>query len=124
MPEAKDLVVSEFHHELSRSKDMAVAVAAIKALASVIKRSSASTVMELQAELRAAATLLERCRRNASDGGSISQGSSLGSQRSVLSAMFGLDLRRCACGGHPGSSIARPGTRPVIGRMGLETACG
>lgn len=54
-------VVREFHEALARSPDMAVAVAAIKALTSVIQRSSAQTMMGLDADLQAAAMALQSC---------------------------------------------------------------
>ncbi|KAL6767098.1 hypothetical protein ACKKBG_A38570 [Auxenochlorella protothecoides x Auxenochlorella symbiontica] len=56
-----EAVVREFHEALSRSSDMAVAVAAITALTSVIRSSSASTVMGLEKELKDAANALQRC---------------------------------------------------------------
>lgn len=54
-------VVREFHDALAQSPDMAVAVAAIKALTSVIQRSSAQTMMGLDADLQAAAMALQSC---------------------------------------------------------------
>lgn len=54
-------VVREFHEALARSSDMAVAVAAIQALTSVIRSSSATTVMGLEKELKDAASALQRC---------------------------------------------------------------
>lgn len=54
-------VVREFHDALARAPDMAVAVAAIKALTSVIKHSSAQTMMGLEKELKDAAAALQRC---------------------------------------------------------------
>jgi translation initiation factor eIF-2B subunit alpha len=53
-------VVREFHDALARAPDMAVAVAAIKALTSVIKHSSAQTMMGLEKELKDAAAALQR----------------------------------------------------------------
>lgn len=55
-----EAVVREFHEALARSSDMAVAVAAITALTSVIRSSSASTVMGLEKELKDAANALQR----------------------------------------------------------------
>ncbi|KIY99635.1 Translation initiation factor eIF-2B subunit alpha [Monoraphidium neglectum] len=54
-------VVKEFADGLSRSPDMAVAVAAIRALTSVIKNSGAQTMMGLEKELKDAAAALQRC---------------------------------------------------------------
>eukprot|EP00877_Chromochloris_zofingiensis_P007550 jgi/Chrzof1/3048/Cz12g09180.t1 len=56
-----DAVVKEFHDALMKSSDMAVAVAAIKALTGVIKNSSAQTMMGLEKELKDAAAALQRC---------------------------------------------------------------
>ena len=53
-------VVREFHEALSRSSDMAVAVAAIQALTTVIRLSTATTVMGLEKELKDAAAALQR----------------------------------------------------------------
>jgi translation initiation factor eIF-2B subunit alpha len=53
-------VVKEFADGLSRSPDMAVAVAAIRALTSVIKNSGAQTMMGLEKELKDAAAALQR----------------------------------------------------------------
>lgn len=53
--------VREFHDMLARSPDMAVAVAAIKALTSVIRNSKSSTMMQLDVELKEAAAALQRC---------------------------------------------------------------
>lgn len=55
-----ELVVREFHAALARAPDMAVAVAAIRALTGVIARSSARTMMGLERELRDAAAALQR----------------------------------------------------------------
>uniref|UniRef100_A0A061S326 Translation initiation factor eIF2B subunit alpha n=1 Tax=Tetraselmis sp. GSL018 TaxID=582737 RepID=A0A061S326_9CHLO len=55
------LVVREFHDALMRNHDMAVAVSAIKALTSVMRKSTATTMMGLEKELREAANSLERC---------------------------------------------------------------
>lgn len=51
----------EFHDALARSSDMAVAVAAITALTTVIRSSSSTTVMGLERELKEAAAALQRC---------------------------------------------------------------
>lgn len=56
-----DAVVREFHEALARSSDMAVAVAAIQALTTVIKNSSAQTMMGLEKELKDAAASLQNC---------------------------------------------------------------
>lgn len=56
-----DAVVREFHEAMARSSDMAVAVAAITALTSVIRSSKASTMMGLEKELKDAALSLQRC---------------------------------------------------------------
>lgn len=56
-----DAVVKEFNDSLQRSPDMAVAVAAIKALTTIIKISSAQTMMGLEKELKEAAAALQRC---------------------------------------------------------------
>lgn len=53
-------VVKEFADGLARSPDMAVAVAAIRALTSVIKNSGAQTMMGLEKELKDAAAALQR----------------------------------------------------------------
>lgn len=55
-----DIVVKEFHDAVNKQPDMAVAVAAIKALTSVIKNSSAQTMMGLQVELKEAAAALQK----------------------------------------------------------------
>ena len=60
-PHHVDTVVREFHEALARSSDMAVAVAAIQALTSVIKASTAQTMMGLEKELKDAAASLQRC---------------------------------------------------------------
>lgn len=77
-----DLVVREFHDALSRSSDMAVAVAAIQALTSVIRSSEATTVMGLEKELKDAAASLQRsgCMMNI-----VFQGcTTLGSHRNLI----------------------------------------
>ncbi|WIA14590.1 hypothetical protein OEZ86_013078 [Tetradesmus obliquus] len=56
-----DSVVREFHEALNKSPDMAVAVAAIRALTGVISNSSAQTMMGLEKELKDAAAALQRC---------------------------------------------------------------
>ena len=56
-----DAVVREFHEALARSSDMAVAVAAIQALTTVIRNSTATTMMGLERDLKDAATSLQRC---------------------------------------------------------------
>lgn len=56
-----DAVVREFHEALARSSDMAVAVAAIHALTTVIRKSTATTMMGLERELKDAAHSLQRC---------------------------------------------------------------
>ncbi|KAI7843881.1 hypothetical protein COHA_002427 [Chlorella ohadii] len=61
VPAEVDAVVREFHEALARSSDMAVAVAAITALTSVIKNSTAQTMMGLEKELKDAAASLQRC---------------------------------------------------------------
>ncbi len=53
-------VVAEYHEALRKSSDMAVAVAAIKALTSVIRNSEALTFMGLEKELTDAANSLLR----------------------------------------------------------------
>lgn len=53
-------VISEFHSILTRSTDIAVAVAAVKVLTGLIERSSSTTIMELHEELSEAATSLQR----------------------------------------------------------------
>lgn len=58
--DADALVVREFHAALARAPDMAVAVAAIRALTGVIARSPARTMMGLERELRDAAAALQR----------------------------------------------------------------
>src|SRR4051812_8118340 len=52
-------VLTQFK-QLLKDPDMAVPVAAIKALTEVIKRSSSSTMMELEVQLRAAADELKK----------------------------------------------------------------
>lgn len=54
-------VVSEFLELLGKNPDMAVAVAAIKALASVVRKSQAQTIMGLEKELSEAAQALTSC---------------------------------------------------------------
>lgn len=56
-----DAVVREFHEGLARSNDIAVAVAAIQALTTVIKKSTATTMMGINEELNDAAKSLQRC---------------------------------------------------------------
>jgi translation initiation factor eIF-2B subunit alpha len=56
-----DAVVREFHEALARSSDMAVAVAAIQALTTVIRSSTATTMMGLERDLKDAAAALQRC---------------------------------------------------------------
>lgn len=56
-----DGIVKEFHEALQRSPDTAVAVAAIKALTSVIRNSTAQTMMGLEKELKDAAASLQGC---------------------------------------------------------------
>jgi len=56
-----DSVVREFHEALARSSDMAVAVAAIHSLTTVIRKSTASTMMGLERDLKEAAASLQRC---------------------------------------------------------------
>jgi hypothetical protein len=53
-------VVKEFADGLARSPDVAVAVAAIRALTSLIKNSGAQTMMGLEKELKDAAAALQR----------------------------------------------------------------
>ncbi|BDA47107.1 Translation initiation factor eIF-2B subunit alpha [Coccomyxa sp. Obi] len=60
-----EMVVRKFHDALARSPDTAVAVAAIKALTTVIERSTATTMMGLEKELKDAASSLERCNETA-----------------------------------------------------------
>ena len=56
-----DAVVREFHEALARSSDIAVAVAAIQALTTVIRSSTATTMMGLEKDLKDAAASLQRC---------------------------------------------------------------
>ncbi len=56
-----DIAVKEFHDALAKSSDVAVAVAAIRALTAVIRSSRASTIMGLGKELEEAAQALQRC---------------------------------------------------------------
>jgi translation initiation factor eIF-2B subunit alpha len=58
--DADALVVRDYHAALARAPDMAVAVAAIRALTGVIARSPARTMMGLERELRDAAAALQR----------------------------------------------------------------
>lgn len=51
----------EFHETLARSSDVAVAVAAITALTTVIRSSASTTMMGLERELKEAASALQRC---------------------------------------------------------------
>lgn len=55
-----EIAVKEFHDALAKSSDVAVAVAAIKALTTVIRNSSAQTIMGLTKELQGAAQALQR----------------------------------------------------------------
>ncbi|GMH41670.1 hypothetical protein BSKO_09580 [Bryopsis sp. KO-2023] len=55
-----DTVVLEFDEALRRSRDMAAAVAAVNVLTNIIKKSNASTVMELEKELSTTADKLQR----------------------------------------------------------------
>ena len=55
-----DMCVREFHDCLSKSADVAVAVAAIRALTLVIRYSAAQTIMGLSKELEEAAQALQR----------------------------------------------------------------
>lgn len=55
-----DVAVKEFHEALARSPDTAVAVAAIKALTTVIRLSTAQTMMGLGKDLEEAAQALQR----------------------------------------------------------------
>jgi translation initiation factor eIF-2B subunit alpha len=64
--EPVDPVVQEFKQWLK--PEIAIPVAAIKALTSVLKRSEASTMMELEVQLKAAADSLKRCETIALDG--------------------------------------------------------
>lgn len=59
-----DPVVREYCAALNSDEDMAVAVAAIKALTYAIGNSTASTMMELEKELKAAADSLQKCNRS------------------------------------------------------------
>eukprot|EP00898_Chlorokybus_atmophyticus_P000809 jgi/Chlat1/1729/Chrsp13S02162 len=58
--ESAGVVVKEFHDWMLQP-ELAVAVAAIKALTAAIRRSSASTMMGLEIELKEAAEALKRC---------------------------------------------------------------
>ncbi|KAI8112899.1 hypothetical protein M9434_004219 [Picochlorum sp. BPE23] len=55
-----DVVVREFHEALARSSDMAVAVAAIHALTTVIRNSTSTTMMGLEREIKDGASSLQR----------------------------------------------------------------
>ncbi|KAK9799744.1 hypothetical protein WJX73_008490 [Symbiochloris irregularis] len=63
--EAVDEVVRDFHEAIVREPDGAVAVAAIKALTGVLKRSTATTMMGVQKELNDAAASLQKCNETA-----------------------------------------------------------
>jgi len=58
-------VVAEFLELLAKDQDMAVAVAAIRALASVVRKSQAQTIMGLEKELSEAAQALKNCNATA-----------------------------------------------------------
>ena len=60
-------VVQEFK-EYQKDPEHAVAVAAIQALTGVIKKSTATTMMELQNDLKAAAQALKESHSNANHG--------------------------------------------------------
>lgn len=53
-------MVAEYLDALSKSPDLAVAVAAIQALTSIIRRSTAQTMMGLEKDLKDAANALQR----------------------------------------------------------------
>ena len=55
-----EMAVHEFTESLAKAPDMAVAVAAIKALTTVVQRSSAQTMMGLSKDLEEAAAALQR----------------------------------------------------------------
>ena len=55
-----NMVVKEFHEALARSSDMAVAVAAIHALTTVIRNSTSTTMMGLEREMKDGASALQR----------------------------------------------------------------
>ncbi|GAX82766.1 hypothetical protein CEUSTIGMA_g10192.t1 [Chlamydomonas eustigma] len=55
-----DIAVKEFHEALAKSSDVAVAVAAIKALTMVVHNSTAQTIMGLSKDLEAAAAALQK----------------------------------------------------------------
>lgn len=55
-----EIALREFHEALAKGTDIAVAVAAIRALTAVIRRSSAQTMMGLGKELEEAAQALQR----------------------------------------------------------------
>ena len=59
-------VIEDFRKWLK--PEVAIPVAAFKALTSVIKRSEASTMMELEVQLRAAADSLKNCRHDMATG--------------------------------------------------------
>ena len=56
----EESVVREFHEAQRRAPDMAVAVAAIKALTTVVTNSKAQTMMGLEKDLKEAAASLIR----------------------------------------------------------------
>lgn len=58
--DASSKVVKEFHEALARSSDMAVAVAAIHALTTVIRNSTSTTMMGLEREIKEGASALQR----------------------------------------------------------------
>jgi len=58
-------VVAAFKNLISQNPDIAVAVAGVRALVEVIKKSSASTLMELERELKKAVDLLKKTCSNA-----------------------------------------------------------
>lgn len=58
--DASSRVVREFHEALARSSDMAVAVAAIHALTTVIRSSTSTTMMGLEREIKEGAQALQR----------------------------------------------------------------
>lgn len=55
-----EMVVKEFHEALARSSDMAVAVAAIHALTTVIRNSTSTTMMGLERDIKDGASSLQR----------------------------------------------------------------
>lgn len=62
---SEDVIVREFQECLAHNPTISVAVAAIQTLTSVIKKSSALTMMGLQVELAAAADSLKACNKSA-----------------------------------------------------------